>query len=92
MLPITILWGLRISISNAAEAGDPLAQKVLATTGRYLGRGLALRLRTCQPGNPAPAETLERTGFPVPFRAFLREPDVADFPSEIAGSFMQPSV
>ncbi len=27
------------AVGDAAEAGDPLAREVLATTGRYLGRG-----------------------------------------------------
>lgn len=37
------------AVGDAAEAGDPLAQEVLATTGRYLGRGLALLMDILNP-------------------------------------------
>jgi glucokinase len=37
------------AVGDAAEAGDPLAREVLATTGRYLGRGLALLMDILNP-------------------------------------------
>ena len=37
------------AVGDAAEAVDPLAQEVLATTGRYLGRGLALLMDILNP-------------------------------------------
>jgi len=36
-------------VGDAAEAGDPLAREVLETTGRYLGRGLALLMDILNP-------------------------------------------
>jgi len=36
-------------VGDAADAGDPLAREVLATTGRYLGRGLALLMDILNP-------------------------------------------
>jgi glucokinase len=37
------------SVGDAAEKGDPLALEVLATTGRYLGRGCALLMDILNP-------------------------------------------
>jgi glucokinase len=37
------------SVGDAAEAGDPLALEVLATTGRYLGRGCAMLMDILNP-------------------------------------------
>ncbi len=37
------------AVGDAAEAGDLLAREVLATTGRYLGRGLALLMDILNP-------------------------------------------
>src|SRR5208337_618150 len=52
----------------------------------------SFRFRARQAGNPTPAaEPLERTCLAVPHRAFLSQPDMADLPPEIAGSFVQPS-
>jgi glucokinase len=36
-------------VGDAAETGDPLAREVLATTGRYLGRGLSLLMDILNP-------------------------------------------
>jgi glucokinase len=37
------------AVGDAAESGDPLALEVFATTGRYLGRGLALLVDILNP-------------------------------------------
>ena len=37
------------SVGDAAEAGDPLALEVLATTGRFLGRGCAMLMDILNP-------------------------------------------
>jgi glucokinase len=37
------------AVGEAAEAGDPPAREVLETTGRYLGRGLALLMDILNP-------------------------------------------
>ena len=37
------------SVGDAAEAGDPVALEVLATTGRYLGRGCAMLMDILNP-------------------------------------------
>jgi glucokinase len=37
------------SVAEAAEAGDPTAIEVLATSGRYLGRGLAMIIDIINP-------------------------------------------
>jgi glucokinase len=37
------------SVGEAAEAGDPVAREILATSGRYLGKGLALLIDILNP-------------------------------------------
>ena len=37
-------------VGEAADDGDPLAQEILALSGRYLGQGLAILLDLLNPG------------------------------------------